>query len=280
MGPSLLCITQSQMHIPFGLVVICTVASLCIGIDKTICIESKEHKRMGKSRLIFFLQSWSPHITHSQRILSHIYYTQDHKYLTMVKILATRTVILSLSLLQAGLITSVLAAPTATVAPVHSMIKSNAMKPLASGTSGASGSSAPDHSNPRACAVANVQKKHEEVQGHNSIIDSIYEKGKFNFASLLRDSTQEDFEQMIGVIEQRIQTTSTSSQAFRDKALQRISAYKLCPNDEKAKKGVLWWFDMTVFSGMCSKNSRYQYRNYGTDMYDDYCVVYPHYTGA
>ncbi|KAJ3837584.1 hypothetical protein EV361DRAFT_950837 [Lentinula raphanica] len=196
----------------------------------------------------------------------------------MVKILATRTAILSLSLLQAGLITSVLAAPTATVAPVHSMIKSNAMKPLASGTSGASGSSAPDHSNPRARAVANVQNRHEEVQGHNSIIDSICEKDKFDFTYLLQHSTHQEFRQMIGVIEDRI--AKTGDQAVSKKASQRISEYNQRPDDEGAKKGVLWWFDMTVFGGMCSKNSEYQYKEYGTDMYSDYCTAYFHWSGA
>ncbi|KAJ3716626.1 hypothetical protein C8R42DRAFT_778661 [Lentinula raphanica] len=180
----------------------------------------------------------------------------------MVKIPAARMVILSLSLLQMGLITSVLAAPTPAVVPVQPGGNSNAMGLLPSSVMQQSAD------RPRRCPVLKVSS--ETV---TSLAQTIREEECYDFNMLLSDATAEQYKEMIGVIQKNTRSLNLPRDVT-EKALMRISKYERDTGGKMAKEGVAWWFDQTELKGLCtSRTPDYSYKRENDDMYTDWLAL-------
>ncbi|KAJ3753058.1 hypothetical protein EV360DRAFT_74819 [Lentinula raphanica] len=59
-------------------------------------------------------------------------------------------------------------------------------------------------------------------------------------------------------------------QRTNDRVATRVEQYKENPDDEQAKKGIVWWLDRLLFGSAYADAAKYDYKTYGTDMYEDY----------
>ncbi|KAJ3775556.1 hypothetical protein FB446DRAFT_386490 [Lentinula raphanica] len=183
----------------------------------------------------------------------------------MVKIPAARMVILSLSLLQMGLITSVLAAPTpAAVVPVQPGGNSNAMGLVPSSVIPQSAD------RPRRCPVLKVHKRSETV---TSLAQTIRKEECYDFKMLMDATSAEQYKEMIGVIQKNTRSLNLPRDVT-EKALMRISKYERDTGGKMAKEGVAWWFDQTELNGLCtSRTPDYSYKRENDDMYTDWLAL-------
>ncbi|KAJ3753063.1 hypothetical protein EV360DRAFT_74823 [Lentinula raphanica] len=190
----------------------------------------------------------------------------------MVKIPAARMVILSLSLLQMGLITSVLAAPTsAAVVPVHPQEHSKAMGPVAS--------------RPFHCLIAAPAARVQKRMLTEESMEQQWSPAEVGFVEEIckKENNHYDFkyfmslprgqiETMVSIIEKMLEDPDWEN--VRERGLQRISKWRRDPFNWVAKEGVVFWFDALLLEGRCSDATGLDSSKYncseGTDMYPDW----------
>ncbi|KAJ3729849.1 hypothetical protein C8R42DRAFT_716106 [Lentinula raphanica] len=213
-------------------------------------------------------------------------------------------VILSLSLLQMGLVTSVLAAPTSTaVGPVQ---------PAPSKEIGAISSSTTQRfpRQPHHCPVAKVQRRNpgspnESTMQYGDLPTetffrricqerSVYPEDRF-FAYLV-SLNNDDFRVMCSIVKTNVKLSEDLPETAKEAALRRIAEYTANPSNEKTKQAVVWWLDLTLFQLQCTfythhasdpnapvilihskidaDAAHYSYKQNTDHMFEDYWEVY------
>ncbi|KAJ3817585.1 hypothetical protein F5878DRAFT_727281 [Lentinula raphanica] len=194
----------------------------------------------------------------------------------MVRVPAARMVILSLSLLQMGLFTSVLAAPTpAAVVPVHPEEHSKATGPVAS--------SSKDASRPFRCpAAAPSARVQKRLTSQNERYSEAENEFLAQFECQSKDRPQPDFNHvmtwsddkfktLVGILRKKVEDPNwNTTKDVRTRGLQRISKWQRAPDERVSKEGVVWWFFFMVLNKDCWKDPSSGFTCLeGSDMYPD-----------
>ncbi|KAJ3753023.1 hypothetical protein EV360DRAFT_88170 [Lentinula raphanica] len=193
----------------------------------------------------------------------------------MVKILAPSLVNLGLTLLQMGIITSVLVPPTsAAVVPVHSQEnESKVTGPVASSSFAKS-----HRSSPRYCSVVRVPEKNSHTKAkiekrngeRKSLAQLLQEHQAFDLVFLVEELSESYYHDMIHTIEES-GVLQNMDPEIRIQVRKRISEFKKNLDDTAAKARLSWWYDKLILGGCCVENSGDD--AYISDLLEDYEVA-------
>ncbi|KAJ3716624.1 hypothetical protein C8R42DRAFT_725068 [Lentinula raphanica] len=202
----------------------------------------------------------------------------------MVRIPCAKMVILSLGLLQMGPISSVLAAPASAA------LEQNRKEIEFVSSAGSITQRQPScqmYHCPLHAKVHDVQKRMDSGLGFSNVLKYSVEAEKLIericlagqqaqskqsgtktiFPSLM-SMDPESFRLMAEIVVESAK--KYYPQRTNDRVATRVEQYKENPDDEQAKKGIVWWLDRLLFGSAYADAAKYDYKTYGTDMYEDY----------